>query len=119
MKANLVTDSITSLEINDDSCVYLFRDGLVNQVSGTEDIAEIVEYDDMLVICSESFAKVMSSDEIEYYLCSSSHPADDLYERACVNGGPEDMSVVAVKIGGSAFGDDDAPDDDGRWDPYA
>ena len=49
MKANLVTDSITSLEINDDSCVYLFRDGLVNQVSGTEDIAEIVEYDDMLV----------------------------------------------------------------------
>lgn len=119
MKINIVAESVSSIEINEGSCVFLFRDGLVERLAGSMNIAELVEWDDILLICSESFANVMSPDEIEYYLCSSSHPADDLYERACVNGGPEDMSVIAVKIGGSAFGDDDAPDDDGRWDPYA
>lgn len=118
MIVSFVTDSITSLEINDGSCVYKFRDGLVERIDASLDLTEIVRWDDILLICTESFTNVMSSDEIEYYLCSSSHPADDLYERAQINGGPEDMSVIVVKIGGSAFGDDDAPDDNGRWDPY-
>lgn len=119
MKINIVAESVSSIEINEGSCVFLFRDGLVERIEDANNPAGLLKWDDILLICSESFAKVMSPDEIEYYLCSSSHPADDLYERACVNGGPEDMSVIAVKIGGSAFGDDDAPDDDGRWDPYA
>ena len=119
MIVSFVTDSIASLEINDGSCAYMFRDGQVERIDASSDLTGIVKWDDILLICTESFTNVMSSDEIEYYLCSSSHPADDLYDRACVNGGPEDMSIIVVKIGGTGFGDCDAPDDDGRWDPYA
>ena len=123
-----------------DSRLYRWRDGLLEQLTedqkdasglltncvgagmpGTVEIREItdeVAEDDVLVLCSDGVYGFVPDDEIEYYLTVSACPAGDLCDRAEVNGGTDNASVALIRIGGGEFGDDDAPDDDGRWDPY-
>lgn len=121
-----------------DSRMYRWRDGLLEQLSedqedsgglltnciggglqGTpvvRDITGEVGEDDVLVICSDGISSFVPGDEIEYYLTVSGSPAADLCDRAAVNGGTDNASVAVIRIGGGEFGDDDGPDDDGRWD---
>lgn len=121
-----------------DSRIYRWRDGLLEGLSedqvdggglltncvggglkGTPVVREItgeVREDDVLVICSDGVSRFVPEDEIEYYLTVSASPAEELCDRAFVNGGDDNASVAVIKVGGGEFGDGDGPDDDGRWD---
>ena len=46
----------------------------------------------------------------------SPRPAEDMCERAMINGSNDNISVAVIRIGGGDFGDNDGPDDDGRFD---
>lgn len=121
-----------------DSRMYRWRDGLLEQLTedqkdssglltncvggslcGTPEVRDItgeVGEDDVLVICSDGISGFVPEDEIEYYLTISGKPAEDLCDRAAVNGGTDNASVAVIRIGGGEFGDGEGPDDDGRWD---
>ena len=121
-----------------DSRMYRWRDGLIEQLTedqkdgnglllncvgagmtGTPavlDISDKVREDDVIVICSDGVHGFVPEDEIEYYLNISPDPAEDLCDRAVVNGSDDNASVAIIRVGGGDFGDGDAPDDDGRWD---
>ena len=123
-----------------DSRVYLYRDGFLTQLStdhedmqglltncigaGVEPIVDVkditskVTDDDMIVICSDGLTDMVSDDEIEYILTSSPDPLEDLYDRACVNGGADNVSIILAKIGSDFGCGQDGPDDDGRYDAY-
>ena len=99
---------------------------LVNCVGGSKtgtplvkDITSEVREDDTLMICSDGLWGSVPDDEIEYYLGVSCNPAEDLCDRAEVNGTEDNVSVALIRIGGGTFGSGDEPDDDGRWDAYA
>lgn len=124
-----------------DSRVYRWRDGMLEPLTedqkdgngyllncvgaglaGTpvvRDISGDVAEDDVLVLCSDGIWGAVPDDEIEYYLAVSSRPAEDLCDRAEVNGVSDNVSVAVIRVGGGSFGDGDAPDDDGRWDWFA
>lgn len=121
-----------------DSRMYRWRDGMIEQLTedqkdgnglllncvgagmtGTPavvDISDEVREDDVIVICSDGVHGFVPEDEIEYYLNVSPDPAEDLCDRAVVNGSDDNASVAIIRVGGGDFGDGDAPDDDGRWD---
>lgn len=121
-----------------DSRTYRWRDGILEQLSedqedsgglltncvggglaGTpvvKDITADIAEDDVLVICSDGISGYVPDEEIEYYLTVSGRPAEDLCDRAEVNGGTDNASVAVIRVGGGEFGDGDGPDDDGRWD---
>ena len=121
-----------------DSRVYIYRDGFLTQFStdhedidglltnciGAEikpfvdviDITSKVADDDMIVICSDGLTDMVPDDEMEYILASSANPLEDLYERACINGGEDNISIILAKVS-SGFSCD-GPDDDGRYDAY-
>lgn len=121
-----------------DSRMYRWRDGMIEQLTedqkdgnglllncvgagmtGTPavvDISDEVREDDVIVICSDGVHAFVPEDEIEYYLNVSPDPAEDLCDRAVVNGSDDNASIAVIRVGGGDFGDGDAPDDDGRWD---
>ena len=123
-----------------DSRLYRYREGMLEQLSrdqrspeglllscvgggltGTptvEDITAEVSEDDLIVICSDGVWASVPDDEIEYFLTVSPSPAIEICDRAEVNGGSDNATFAAIKLGGGDFGCSDEPDDDGRWDPY-
>lgn len=123
-----------------DSRLYRYRDGMLEQLSedqenaeglltncvgaglaGTpvvKDITGEVKEDDIVIICSDGISGAVDADEMEYFLTVSADPAADLCDRAEVNGGADNASIVLIKVGGGEFGDGDGPDDDGRWDAF-
>ena len=124
-----------------DSRLYRYRDGILEQLSrddvdesgllvggvggglqcapSVKEISGEVALDDIILICSDGVHGAVGDDEIEYFLTVSGAPAEDLCDRAQVNGGSDNASVAVIKVGGGDFGDSDEPDDDGRWDWYA
>ena len=125
-----------------DSRTYLFRDGIVEQltvdeenedgiltncVGGGSDTALAVteltgklQDGDILLICSDGLGDVVNDDYLEYFLMNSVSPAEDLAEWAMENGSTDNVSVIAARVGGGLFGDqDEVPDDDGRFDAWA
>lgn len=124
-----------------DSRTYLFRDGLVEQLTvdekngkdlltnavggGSDTTLAVTELTgrlqdgDILLICSRGLGEVINDDYLEYFLMSSAAPAEALAEWAVENGYTDNISVIAARVGGGAFGDDDEfPDDDGRYDAW-
>lgn len=124
-----------------DSRLYRYRDGMLEQLSedqkdaggyllncvgagmaGTpvvKDITDEVTDDDIIIICSDGVSGYVGPDELEYFLTVSCCPAEDICDRAEINGGTDNSSIALIRVGGGDFGDGDAPDDDGRWDWYA
>ena len=125
-----------------DSRTYRFHDGLITQLSTDEvgrmggltgcigggmeskpvieDITDRVEEDDILLICSDGLSGAVWEDELEYFLVTSANPAEELYDRALLNGTTDNVSIILVRIGDKDFGDDgDFQDDDGRFDAWA
>lgn len=124
-----------------DSRVYRWRDGMLEQLTADQkdeaglllncvggglagtpqvrDITDDVAEDDVIVICSDGVWGAVPDEEIEYYLAVSAHPAEDLCDRAEVNGGTDNASIALIRVGGGEFGDGDDTDDDGRWDAFA
>lgn len=124
-----------------DSKLYRYRDGMLEQLSvdqkdgrgyllncigagldGTpavEDITDEIKEDDIIIICSDGVAGSVGPDELEYFLTVSGSPAEDICDRADVNGGTDNSSIALIRVGGGEFGDGDGHDDDGRWDWYA
>lgn len=92
--------------------------GLAEPTVVVEDITEIVDEDDILLICSDGLSSVVPDEEMEYFLTISSRPEESLADRAEVNGTTDNVSVIVARLGDGEFGDgdDDEPDDDGRWD---
>lgn len=121
-----------------DSRMYRWRDGMLEQLSedqkdgnglllncvgggltGTpvvRDITGQVQDDDVIMICSDGVYGSVPDDEMEYFLTVSGNPAEELCDRAEINGGTDNASVALIRVGGGEFGDSDGPDDDGRWD---
>ncbi len=125
-----------------DSRTYLFRDGIVKQLtvdevaedglpanfvgsgSGTAlavtELTDKLQEGDILLICSDGLGDVVNNDYLEYFLMNSVSPAEELAGWAVENGSTDNVSVIAACVGGGAFGDsDDGPDDDGRFDAWA
>lgn len=124
-----------------DSRAYRWRDGMLKQLTedqadedgylincvgagmtGTpvlQDITNEVDEDDILIVCSDGVYGAVPEEEMEYYLTVSPTPAADICDRAETNGGSDNASIALIRIGGGGFGDDDAPDDDGRFDWFA
>ena len=124
-----------------DSRTYLFRDGIVEQLTvdeenedglltncvggGVDTALAVTELTgklrdgDILLICSDGLGDVVNDDYLEYFLMNSASPAEDLAEWAMENGSTDNVSVIAARVGGGEFGDsDEMPDDDGRFDAW-
>lgn len=124
-----------------DSRTYLFRDGIVEQLTVDDEnedgrltncvgggcdttlaVAELtdkLQEGDIILICSDGLGDMINDDYLEYFLMSSASPADDLAEWAMENGSADNVSVIAARVGGGPFGDsDEYPDDDGRFDAW-
>lgn len=124
-----------------DSRTYLFRDGIVEQLTVDEEnedglltncvgggsdttlavteITDKLQEGDILLICSDGLSDVINDDYLEYFLMNSLSPAEDLAEWAMENGSTDNVSVIAALVGGGEFGDPaDGPDDDGRFDAW-
>ena len=87
-----------------------------------EDISERIMDDDMIVICSDGLTDEVDEDEMEVILSDDYEPATGLVERACDNGGHDNISVIVALVGEGGFApglnDDDYIDDDGRFDAW-
>ena len=62
------------------------------------DITDRLHAGDQLLICSDGLTDMATDEEIEYVLSQNQHPAADLYELACRNGGADNISVIWVKV---------------------
>lgn len=125
-----------------DSRTYLFRDGMVEQLTQDEenadglltncvgggceatlcvtDITDRIHDGDIILICSDGLSDVAINDYLEYFLMTSEKPAEDMARWAMENGSEDNVSVVAAVIGEGGFAPyADAPDDDGRFDAWA
>lgn len=113
-----------------DSRTYLFRDGLVEQLTVNKEksdttpaiteLTDRLQEGDILLICSDGLVDVVNDDYLEYFLMNSVTPAEDLAEWAMENGSSDNISVIAARVGGEEFGNsDEIPDDDGRFDAWA
>lgn len=124
-----------------DSRTYLFRDGIVEQLTVDEEnetglltncigggldtvlsvteITERLQDGDIILICSDGLADVVNDDYLEYFLMNSVSPAEELAEWAMENGSTDNVSIIAARVCGGEFGDaNDIPDDDGRYDAW-
>ena len=124
-----------------DSWTYLFRDGIVEQLTMDEEnedglltncvgggsdttlaVTEItgkLQEGDTILICSDGLADVVNDDYLEYFLMNSLSPAEELAEWAMENGSTDNVSVIAARVGGGEFGDPaEGPDDNGRFDAW-
>lgn len=124
-----------------DSRTYLFRDGIVEQLTvdeenadglltncvggGCETTLSVIEVTgklqdgDIILICSDGLSDVANSDYLEYFLMNSEIPAEDLANWAMENGSTDNVSVIAAVVGEGEFAPfADAPDDDGRFDAW-
>ena len=124
-----------------DSRTYLFRDGIVEQLSVDEEnedglltncvgggsdttlavteITDKLQEGDTILICSDGLSDVINDDYLEYFLMNSVSPAEELAEWAMENGSSDNVSVIAARVGGGEFGDPaEGPDDDGRFDAW-
>ena len=124
-----------------DSRTYIFRDGLIQQISyddenpdgaltnciggGSEttlavfEITERLRDDDIVLVCSDGLGDVADDDTLEYWLTNSPRPAEDLLDWAEENGSSDNISIIAAVIGGGDFASAEGPDDDGRFDAWA
>ena len=125
-----------------DSRTYLFRDGIVEQLTVDEEnedglltncvgggsdttlavteITDKLQEGDIILICSDGLGDVVNDDYLEYFLMNSVSPAEELTEWAMENGSTDNVSVIAARVGGGEFGyPDEGPDDDGRFDAWA
>lgn len=124
-----------------DSRTYLFRDGIVEQLTVDEEnetglltncigggldtvlsvteITERLQDGDIILICSDGLADVVNDDYLEYFLMNSVSPAEELAEWAMENGSTDNVCIIAARVCGGEFGDaNDIPDDDGRYDAW-
>lgn len=118
-----------------DSRTYLFRDGIVEELTVAEEnltncvggdtalaateLTGKLQEGDILLICSAGLADVVNDDYLEYFLMNSASPAEELAEWALENGSTDNISVIAARVGGGEFGEsDEFPDDDGRFDAW-
>lgn len=101
------------------SCIGGGSNGFVS----VEDITERLMDEDMIVICSDGLTDEVDEDEMEVILSNDYEPATGLVERACDNGGHDNISVIVALVGEGEFApglsDDDCIDDDGRFDAWA
>lgn len=125
-----------------DSRTYLFRDGIMEQLTVDEvnedglltnyvgggldtalaviEITDKLQDGDILLICSDGLTDVVNDDYLEYFMMNSASPAEELVEWAMESGSTDNVSVIAARIGGGEFGEfDNLPDDDGRFDAWA
>lgn len=125
-----------------DSRTYLFRDGIVEQLTVDEEneeglltncvgggcdttlavteITDKLQEGDIILICSDGLADVVNDDYLEHFMINSASPAEELAGWAMENGSTDNVSVIAARVGGGEFGDsDEFPDDDGRFDAWA
>lgn len=125
-----------------DSRTYLFRDGIVEQLTVDEEneeglltncvgggcdttlavteITDKLQEGDIILICSDGLADVVNDDYLEHFMINSASPAEELAGWAMENGSTDNVSVIAARVGGGEFGgSDEFPDDDGRFDAWA
>ena len=97
----LTTDETErGLSGNPDDSKYLVNciGGGCNGIVTLIDITDRLRADDCLLICSDGLTDMASDEEIEYILSQNQHPAADLYELACRNGGADNLSVICAKV---------------------
>jgi protein phosphatase len=62
------------------------------------DFTERLHDGDLLLICSDGLTEMVPDETIEDILSSSEHPAQELHDTACANGGIDNISVIVAKI---------------------
>ncbi len=63
-----------------------------------EDIGEKIGPEDVLLICSDGLSDMVDDTVIEQILTESSDPVHDLYNKACENGGIDNISIIVATI---------------------
>ena len=111
-----------------DSRTYRFRDGILRRITQDDtargitgdpnespylincigggangdlmvvDFTERLFINDTLLICSDGLTEMVPDETIEAILSSSEHPAQELHDTACANGGIDNISVIVAKI---------------------
>ena len=97
----LTTDETErGLSGNPDDSKYLVNciGGGCNGTLTLIDITDRLRADDSLLICSDGLTDMATDEEIEYVLSQNQHPAADLYDLACRNGGADNISVICAKV---------------------
>lgn len=79
--------------------------GLLNCIGGgcegnltVEDLTDRLGAGDTLLICSDGLTDMVPDEDLERVLSESDHPADELYDLACRNGGSDNVSVILAKV---------------------
>lgn len=62
------------------------------------DFTERLHDGDLLLICSDGLTEMVPDETIEDILSSSDHPAQELHDTACANGGIDNISIILAKI---------------------
>lgn len=111
-----------------DSRTYRFRDGILRRITQDDtargitgdpnespylincigggangdlmvvDFTERLLINDTLLICSDGLTEMVPDETIEAILTASDHPAQELHDTACANGGIDNISVIVAKI---------------------
>lgn len=71
-----------------------------------EEITKKIQDGDVLLICSDGLTDMMSDEDIEETLNESEHPAQELHDIACWNGGHDNISVIVAKVSQHPLSDD-------------
>lgn len=71
--------------------------GLESQLT-VEDISDRLLDGDLLLVCSDGLTDMVTDADIEDSISQSQWPVADLYEKACRNGGFDNVSLIVAKI---------------------
>lgn len=63
-----------------------------------EDISDRLLDGDLLLLCSDGLSDMVTDTDIEETLSQSQRPVAELYEKACENGGFDNVSVILAKV---------------------
>lgn len=63
-----------------------------------EDITEMLDVDDIILICSDGLSDMVDDSLIEQILTDSDDPVHELFNKACENGGLDNTSIIVATI---------------------
>jgi protein phosphatase len=63
-----------------------------------EDITEMLDIDDIILICSDGLSDMVDNAVIEQILTDSEDPVHELFNKACENGGLDNTSIIVATL---------------------
>jgi len=63
-----------------------------------EDITDMLDTDDIILICSDGLSDMVDNDTIEQILTNSDDAVHELFDKACENGGLDNTSIIIATL---------------------